>query len=402
VNPSRHNGRMSELPSIEQARATLLQAITPLRAEEVPVSASLDRVLAEDVRADHDVPAFRNSAMDGYAVTAGPSRRRLRVVGESRAGTPYDGLLGEGEAVQVSTGAATPAGTGGVLEVERIIREGEEIILEHEVAAGRNVRDAGTDLRAGATVLSAGTRIGPAELGVAIGAGRATLACARRPRVAIVSTGDELVTPGGALGPGQVHDSNRPMLGALARRSGAELVASLHAPDDLEQTRGTIDEALELADLVVLAGGVSVGPHDHVKPALQALGVRELLWRVALRPGKPTWMGERDGTIVLGLPGNPVSAYVTFVLFARPALAAMQGADARVPRTRGVLGEAVPRHPGRDECLRVTIAADGAVRPTGPQGSHILSSMVGAQALAIIPRGEHELPAGTEVDLEPV
>ena len=368
---------MPPLPSIDEARATLLAAVTPLPAQEVHVTEALGLVLAEDVVAEHDVPSWANSAMDGFAVRAGEAGRRLHVVGESRAGIPFDGEVGEGEAVRISTGAALPAGADGVLQVERVEVDGDEVVLAEAVGAGRNVRDAGDDLRAGATVLAAGTRIGPAEIGVAIGAGRETLRCARRPRVAIITTGDELQVAGSALAPGQIHDSNGPTLGALAARSGAEVAGVGHAGDDLDQTRHVIAQALDAADMVVLAGGVSVGPHDHVKPALAELGVRELLWRVALRPGKPTWLGERDGKLVLGLPGNPVSAYVTFLLFARPALAAMQGGDATVPRTRALLGTAVERHPDRDECVRVRRDEDGRVHPTGPQGSHVLSSPAG-------------------------
>jgi molybdopterin molybdotransferase len=340
--------------------------------------------------------------MDGFAVRAGEAGRRLRIAGESRAGAPYDATLHDGEAVRISTGAALPDGAEGVLQVELADDEGDHVVLRDAVAAGRNVRLPGEDLRAGTTVLEAGTRIGPAELGAAIGAGRATVRCAPRPRVAVISTGDELREPGAPLAPGQIHDSNRPMLAALAERTGAEVVGRHHAADDPEATRAAIAAALEAADMVVLAGGVSVGPHDHVKPALDALGVRELLWRVALRPGKPTWLGERDGTLVLGLPGNPVSAYVTFLLFARPALAALQGGDPTVPRTTAALGVAVARHPDRDECVRVRRQADGTVVPTGRQDSHILSSLLGADALAIVPRGDGDLAAGTEVLLEPV
>jgi molybdopterin molybdotransferase len=308
----------------------------------------------------------------------------------------------EGEAVRISTGAALPAGADGVLPIELVEVDGDAVVLGEAVAPGRNVRDPGDDLRAGATVLRAGTRIGPAELGVAIGAGRMAVLAAPRPRLAVVTTGDELVEPGAQLQPGQIHDSNGPTLAALAARAGAEVIGRGHAIDDAEATRAVIGEALDVADVVVLAGGVSVGPHDHVKPALADLGVRELLWRVALRPGKPTWLGERDGKLVFGLPGNPVSAYVTFLLFARPALNALQGADATVPRTAARLAVAVARHPDRDECVRVRRRPDGTVEPTGPQGSHVLSSLLGADALAIVPRGDGELPAGTEVVLEPV
>jgi molybdopterin molybdotransferase len=189
-------------------------------------------------------------------------------------------------------------------------------------------------------------------------------------------------------------------LTSLALREGAEVVHRGGVPDDAGQTRSAIATALDAADVLVLSGGVSVGPHDHVKRALTDLGVEELLWRVALRPGRPTWLGARDDRLVLGLPGNPVSAYVTFLLFARPALAALQHGDPWVPRRRATLGVAVERHPDRDECVRVHRGPDGSVWPTGPQDSHVLTSLLGAEALAVIPRGEGPLPAGAEVELE--
>lgn len=396
---------MPPLPTVDEARAALLAAVRPLAPVNLSVADALGLVLAEEVTAAHDVPAFANSAMDGFATRGGRAGDRLAVVGESRAGTPFDATVNAGEAVRISTGAALPDGADGVLQVERVRVEddGAAIVLEEDVPAGRNVRDAGDDLKGGARVLAAGTRIGPAELGVAIGAGRMQLLVHPRPRLAVVTTGDELVPPGTPLAPGQIHDSNGPTLSALAARAGAEVVGHGHAVDDPEATRAVIAEALDAADVLVLAGGVSVGPHDHVKPALDALGVREILWRVALKPGKPTWLGERDGKLVLGLPGNPVSAYVTFLLFARPALAALQGADPTVPRTQATLATAVPRNPDRDELIRVRRdAGDGTVAPTGPQGSHVLSSLLGADALAMIPRGEGDLPAGATVVLEPV
>jgi molybdopterin molybdotransferase len=393
---------VSSLPSIDEARATLLATIQPLAPVNIPVAEALGLILAEDVTAAHDVPAFANSAMDGYAVRAGQAGQRLRIAGESRAGAPFAGTIVDGEAVRISTGAALPAGADGVLPQELTTEDGDAVVLNEAVAPGRNVRNAGDDLAEGATVLTRGTRVGPAELGVAIGAGRMHLLAAPRPRVAIVTTGDELVEAGTRLQPGQIHDSNGPTLAALAARAGAEVIGRGHATDDPEATRTVIAEALDLADVLILSGGVSVGPHDHVKPVLAELGVREILWRVALRPGKPTWMGERDGKLVFGLPGNPVSAYVTFLLFARPALNALQSADATVPRTTAPIAVAIPRHPDRDECVRVRRRPDGAVEPTGPQGSHVLSSLLGADALAIVPRGEGDLPAGTTVTLEPV
>ncbi|MDX6722548.1 MAG: molybdopterin molybdotransferase, partial [Solirubrobacteraceae bacterium] len=200
---------------------------------------------------------------------------------------------------------------------------------------------------------------------------------------------------------GQLHNSNAVTLGALARRAGAELVHTSEVADDAAATRAAIERALDGTDAVLLTGGVSVGPHDHVKPALAALGVEEVFWRVALRPGKPMWFGRRGTQLVFGLPGNPVSAVVCFLLFARPALAALQGATDPPQRGRAILGEAVPRQRTREEAVRVRLE-DGRAMPTGPQGSHQLSSMLGADALAIVPRGEGDLEAGAEVEVEPI
>ncbi|HXS44769.1 MAG TPA: gephyrin-like molybdotransferase Glp [Solirubrobacteraceae bacterium] len=388
------------LLSIDDARARVLAAAAPLAAEDVGVGEALDRVLAQDVVAAADVPGFANSAMDGFAVRSGPAGRRLRIVGESRAGAPAAAAVAEGDAIRISTGALLPAGADAVLEVERVAVADGTVELGDDVAAGRNVRPPGDDLRAGQVVLRAGTRLGPAELGAAVGAGSGSLRCARRPALAIVATGDELRAPGEPLAPGQLHDSNGITLAALAARAGGDVVFATRAADTPEATRAAIGAALE-ADVVVLSGGVSVGPHDHVKGALDALGVREAFWRVALRPGKPTWFGTRDGRLVFGLPGNPVSSMVTFLLFVRPALARLQGAPAPPPRLRAELAVAVPRRPERDECVRVRLE-EGRARPTGPQGSHQLYSMVGADGLAVIPAGEGELPAGAPVEVEPI
>jgi molybdopterin molybdotransferase len=392
---------MATLLTIEEARARVLAALAPLPDEELAVADALGRVLAEDVRAAHDVPSFANSAMDGFAIRSGPAGRTLAIVGESRAGSPSPVAVGDGEAVRISTGAAVPDGADAILPAESAQDDGDAVTVQEDVAAGNHVRGPGEDLRAGATVLAAGAPLGPAELGLLVEAGRAAVRCGRRPRVAVLATGDELVAPGEPLAHGQLHNSNAVTLGALARRAGAELVHTSEVADDAAATRAAIERALDGTDAVLLTGGVSVGPHDHVKPALAALGVEEVFWRVALRPGKPMWFGRRGTQLVFGLPGNPVSAVVCFLLFARPALAALQGATDPPQRGRAILGEAVPRQRTREEAVRVRLE-DGRAMPTGPQGSHQLSSMLGADALAIVPRGEGDLEAGAEVEVEPI
>lgn len=391
---------------ISAARDAILACARQLLSEPVPVGDALGRVLAEDVRAAGDVPRFENSAMDGFAVVAAASSGPLRIVGESRAGAPAAVPVGPGEAIRISTGAPLPAGADAVVRVEDASERDGAVTVHVPVEPGRNVRRAGEDLRAGEVVLAAGVRVGPAELGVAVGAGVGALRCARRPRVAVLCTGDELVEAGAPLGPGQIHDSNRVMLAALAAQAGAELVTAARVADDRAATEAAFADALERADVVIASGGVSVGPHDHVKPALLELGVRERFWRVALQPGKPTWFGTRGDQLVLGLPGNPVSSFVTFVLFARPALLALQGAAAPLP-ARGVarLATAVPRR-DREQVLRVTLEQgdDGALSaaPNGPQGSHVTRSLTGADALAFVPAGEGEAPAGATVAIEPL
>jgi len=392
---------MADLLTIDEARAKVLAAVTPLDARELPIADGLGLVLAEDVIAARNVPSFANSAMDGFAIRSGPAGRELRIVGESRAGTPADVPVGERDAVRISTGAAMPEGADAVLPVEDAEERDGVVVPGADVAPGQAVREPGEDLRAGEVVLRAGSVLGPAELGVAVEAGRATLRATRPPRVAILATGDELVAPGAPLRHGQLHNSNAITLAALARVTGAHVVSTGEVRDDAEATRAAIGGAIDGADVLLLTGGVSVGPHDHVKPALTALGVEEVFWRVAMRPGKPLWFGRRGAQLVFGLPGNPVSAMVTFLLFARPALRAMQGAPPAPVRRRAVLGAPVPRQRARDEAVRVRID-DGRVVPTGPQGSHQLHSMLGAEALAIVPRGEGDMPAGAEVEIEPI
>lgn len=394
------------LITVGEARRRVLSATRRLPEERVPIEQALDRVLARDVQAAGDVPPFPCSAMDGYAVTAGATGRRRTVIGESRAGAPSPRELHAGEAIRISTGGAVPAGANAIVPQEEVAALGSEIELKADVEEGANIRPAGSDMRAGTTVLRAGTILGAAELGVAVAAGVGNAIVSRRPRVAVLCTGDELRAPGEPLGPGEIHNSNAPMLVALALRSGATPTPAQRLPDDRGAIEAGLAAALEDADVVIVSGGVSVGPHDHVKPALATLGVRELFWGVALQPGKPTWFGQRDEKLVFGLPGNPVSAIVTFSLFARPAIAALQGTSARgTLDLDAVLGVPVRRNRLREQALRVRLEhRDGATVavPNGPQGSHIITSMVGAHALALIPAGEGELAAGATVALAPL
>ena len=392
---------MAELISIELAREKVLAAVRTLGPEEVALGAALGRVLAEDVESAIDVPPFDNSAMDGYAVIAG-GEAELEVIDESRAGRPAAARLRPGTAIRVSTGAALPSGTTAVVPVERTERAGDRVRVEAS-EEGANLRRAGEDVRAGDAILRRGTVVGPAELGVAASVGRGRLACARRPRVAVLVTGDELVEPGEQLGPGRIYSSNAFVLSALVERAGAELTVRETVADSAESTRAAFAGALDSVDVVCVSGGVSVGPHDHVKPALRELGVEEHFWGVRLRPGKPTWFGTRGRTLVFGLPGNPVSAMVTFVLFVRPALAALQGAATEATRVHAVLEENVRQNPVREHAVRVTLTSgdDGwRAVTTGAQGSHVLTSMLGAHGLALVPAGDGELSAGARVEVE--
>ncbi len=394
-----------DLISVTDARARVLATVRPLPAETVAVTDALGRVLADDVTADVALPPFDSSAMDGFALVAGAAGE-LPVVGESRAGAPFDGAVRPGEAVRISTGAVVPDGADAVVPVERVDKLDGRVRVP-ATRAGANVRPTGDDVRPGERVIPRGTKVGPAELGMLAALGRQTVVCARGPRVAIVATGDELRPPGQPLGPGQIHDSNAATIAAQATLAGAVVVLSARAGDDPAATLEALRAALGAADVVCVSGGVSVGPHDHVRPSLADLGVEEHLWGVRLKPGKPFWFGIRaragKAGYVFGLPGNPVSAMVTFQLFAAPALRALQGADPDATRSTAVLNAPIELTPERDQAVRCRLRMDDDgwhVEPTGRQGSHIISSMIGAGALAMVAAGEGEIPAGARVGIE--
>jgi molybdopterin molybdotransferase len=394
------------LITIDEAVSCVLRSAHPLPAEHLAVVDALDRVLASDVAASSDVPPFPCSAMDGYAILAGPAERILRVVGESRAGSPSERPLGEGEAIRISTGAAVPQGATAVIRQEDVETGPDGIRIRSATSPGENIRGAGEDMLAGTVVLRVGARLGAAALAAAVAAGAGSVNVSSRPRVQVLCTGDELREAGEPLGPGEIHNSNAPMLVALARRFGALARQADRLPDDRGATESALAGALDRSDVVIVSGGVSVGPHDHVKPALAAVGVQELFWGVALQPGKPTWFGTKGTKLVFGLPGNPVSTFVTFWLFVSRALAAIQGAAEDGPAdAQASLAVAVRRNPNREQALRVRIERrNGALVavPNGPQGSHIISSLLGADALAMIPRGEGELAPGELVAITPL
>jgi molybdopterin molybdotransferase len=394
----------AKLIEFEEARARVLERAKPLDAETVELRHALGRVLAEEVHAPDDVPAFDNSAMDGFAVRAADSGpgARLRIVGESRAGAPAGMSVQQGQACAISTGAAIPAGADAVVRVEDTHRDDGEVELLVAVEPDHDVRHAGDDVRAGTLVLGPGLRLGPAELGLLASAAHAQVLVGRRPRVAVLTTGDELVGVGEGLRAGAVRNSGSYVIPALIEQAGGETISVTHAPDDPDQVTAAIAAALE-ADVTVITGGMSVGAHDHVAGALASLGVEREFAGVAIKPGKPTSFGTRGATLVFGLPGNPVSSLVTFLLFARPALLSLAGESPRRARTVAILDEEIELTAQRMHAARcrIHVEADGwHATTTGPQSSHVLSSMLGAEALALIPAGEGVLAAGAQVEVE--
>jgi molybdopterin molybdotransferase len=344
--------------------------------------------------------------MDGYAVRAAETPGTLKVAGESAAGAPFDGELRPGEAVAISTGAVVPDQADAVVPIEVVQRTEDTITIEAATKPGAFVRYAGSDIERGAPMLAAGTRVGPAQIGAAAAVGLGELPCHRRPRVAILTTGSELVQPGRALRDGEIYDSNGPMLRAALRTSGSEVQLIPAAADTREAHRDALEQAL-MNDVVISSGGVSVGEHDLVRDVGFELGVREIFWRVAMRPGKPLAFGVHDRTLLFGLPGNPVSTLVGFELFVRPALLALQGArNPRPPFRSGMLASDVERLAERDDLIRVqVVGGDGAqtfVAPLAGQQSHQIAITAQADGLALIPRGDGKLAAGTTVDYLPL
>src|SRR5438067_7013332 len=314
--------------------------------------------------------------MDGFAVRAADLPGRLPVVEHIAAGRPATGPLGPGESMGIATGGVVPAGADAVVPVEYVVHHDNDIVVDEAPEPGANVRPRGGDLRAGEVVVPAGVRLGAAAVGALAAAGVAEVHCARRPRVAVLATGTELARPGEPLEPGQVYEANALMLAASLAAAGADIEALPAVADDETAHREALERGLK-ADVLVTSGGVSVGPHDLVRRIEQELGVEEVFWRVAVKPGKPISFGVRGSTLVFGLPGNPVSSLVGFELFVRPAALALQGYSDPLPRFRpGRLAAALKRNPARDELVRARTRAgeEGSVElePLSGQESHMI------------------------------
>jgi molybdopterin molybdotransferase len=394
--------------SIEDARRQVLEHTGTLEAEQVDLDDALGRVLAEDAVAPNPVPPFDCSTMDGFALRAADTAAApatLTLVDEARAGKGAGAQLEPGQAIRISTGAPIPGGADAVIRQELTSTDDVTVTVDEAVAEGNDVRVAGGDIPVGAVVLKAGTLLTGPEIGVLAAVNIPRPSVVRRPRIAIVSTGDELLDPGTPLKPGQIRDTNSYALSAAARLAGAEIISRVKVGDDREQTIATIRDALDGADILVTIGGVSVGPHDHVRPALEALGARQVFGRVSLRPGgQICFFVAQDGTLCFALPGNPVSATVSFRLFVVAAIDALMGHARGARRTTATAATELPGRIGRTTAVRcrAELRADGwYVAPSqAHQDSHVLTSMLDIDAYAFVPEDRESLDAGETVDVE--
>jgi molybdopterin molybdotransferase len=400
----RYNASVISVHDAQQHILGQVTAATP--AEIVPLGRALGRVVAVDVRAPFDVPPADNSAVDGYAVAGedipGVATRSLEIVAEIAAGRVLPGALTPGHAVRIMTGAPMPVGADTVYPQEIVSRAGRVLDIG-PLARGANVRHRGEDVVAGAVVLTRGTVIRPQELGVAASLGLPQLAVHQQPRVAILSTGDEVAEPGEERMPGQIFDSNRFSLRGLVLAAGGRPIDHGIVPDRFEELHARLADAARTADIVLTSGGVSVGDHDLVKAVLEKAGSIDF-WQVAMQPGRPLAAGRIDDALFFGLPGNPVASMLTFHLFVRPALWKLAGRRDLFPaRFRARATEAMAKKPGRREFKRGVLAHDGAewtVRTTGPQGSGILTSMTMANCFVVIEEDEGDVAPGDAVWVE--
>jgi molybdopterin molybdotransferase len=396
--------------SVPEAQERVLAAVAPMPPVETKVLNALGLVLARDLYAPHASPRFDNSAMDGYAVRGEDAREaseegpvRLRLLGEVRAGDPGDLRVEPGTAARIMTGAPVPDGADAVVPVEETSEDGDEVEVRAETPPGRNVRPAGEDVRDGDLLMRAGVEVGPGEMALIATLGLSPVPVHPRPKVAVVVTGDELVEPEEGPGPGRIRDSNTVALAALLEQAEAEVISMERVGDDRNATVEAFERAAEGADLIVSSGGVAVGRYDFVKEVVEQLGNVDM-WRVAMQPGRPVVLGTIRDVPFLGLPGNPVSVHVGFEQFVRPAIRKMRGcATFFRPRIKATLTDPIEKKPGRLHFVRVRLARSGEgwyATPTGPQGSHIQSSLILCHGLAYFASDLERLDPGAEVTVE--
>lgn len=393
--------------SLEEAQDRILAAIQPLPSEEIPLNDAWGRFLATPVASLVDLPPHDNSAMDGYAVRAADLSAAdaehpipLRLAGQTQAGSATAGLVEAGTCMRIFTGAMLPQGADAVVMQEDVkldeARPGHVIFVE-SVKPWENVRLRGEDVRQKARLAEAGDELTASRLGLLAGTGIAAVRVGRRPKTALLATGDELREPGRALEPGAIYESNRTSLAALARQAGAWPHSHPLVADDLALTVQALRTAFQESDVVVSSGGASVGDRDWIRRAFEEMGGKLEFWTVSIRPGKPFAFGRYEGKFLFALPGNPVSAFVTCFLLVRPALLRLQGAaELRPPASFGALAEPLCNSGARRHFVRVILDTEGRVRIAGAQASHLLSSMARANGLVDVPPGT-TLPAGTQV-----
>jgi molybdopterin molybdotransferase len=388
--------------SENEARARILAGIEPLPAGSVALAEALDRFAAEDLFARLPLPAFDNSAMDGYAVMARSSgpEQRLRVIGEQPAGIDRGLRVAEGEAVRIFTGAPMPAGADAVIMQEETTRDGDNVILKVAAAPGEFVRRRGCDLAEGQKIVERGVKIRPALAGLLASQGIAQLLVGGTVRAAVVSTGDEIIGAGEELRPGQIYESNSVLLAGLLRKTGAEVSRIEQARDERQELSAALQHSM-VEDVLIVSGGVSVGERDLVQAAIREVGGRIDIWRVAIKPGKPFLFGQLGNCKVFGLPGNPVSAFVTYLRLVRPAILKMMGANAaelELPRVRARLTNDLINEGDRVHYIRGRYA-DGEFGAVGRQESHALFGLSRGNAMARVASGER-LQAGAVLDIE--
>jgi molybdopterin molybdotransferase len=396
---------MTKLLSVADARARILAALRPTSAETVPLPDAWGRVLATSVVARLTQPPADVSAMDGYALRAedGTLGATLHLIGSAPAGHPFEGTVGPGKTIRIFTGSVVPDGASAILLQEDATADDTRITVNEAVLPGRHIRRAGQDFAAGNVLLPAGRRLGARDIGLAAAGNNPWLAVHRRPVVGILATGDEIALPGDPIGPGGIVSSNSHALAALVRARGGQPLVLPVAPDDTDAI-AAVAESMPKLDLLLTTGGASVGDHDLVRTALLGRGLRLDFWQIAMRPGKPLMFGQLDGTPMIGLPGNPVSALVCSILFVLPALDALSGLPAAAPPTSAArLGVALPANDHRADHLRATLALDPDGTPTATaftrQDSAMLRLLAGADALILRAPHAPATPAGSSVDI---